>query len=93
MNATVNLPTILRQHTGGLKKIQAAGSTVGEVFRSLGADYPALAEQLTDPSGNLPVFVNVFLDDEDIRYLDGLETSVDSGADITILPAVAGGAR
>jgi molybdopterin synthase sulfur carrier subunit len=93
MNATVNLPTILRQHTGGAKKVEASGSTVGEVFRSLGAEYPKLAEQLTDPNGNLPVFVNVFLDDEDIRYLDGLETSVDSGADITILPAVAGGSR
>lgn len=91
MSTTVNLPTILRQHAGGAKKIEAAGATVGEVFRSLGDDYPKLAEQLTDPNGDLPVFVNVFLDDEDIRYLDGLETSVESGSDITILPAVAGG--
>ncbi len=93
MSTTVNLPTILRQHTGGAKRVEASGATVGEVFRSLGADYPKLVEQLTDPDGKLPVFVNVFLDDEDIRYLDGLETAIDSGSDITILPAVAGGAR
>lgn len=91
MTTIVNLPTILRQHADGAKKIEASGSTVGEVFRSLGDDFPKLAEQLSDPNGDLPIFVNVFLDDEDIRYLDGLETSVEPGSDITILPAVAGG--
>lgn len=89
---TINLPTILREHAGGAKRISADGKTISEVFAAVGAEYPKLAEQLTDGSGELPVFVNVFLDDEDIRYLDGLETQVDDRADITILPAVAGGA-
>ncbi len=88
---TINLPTILRQHTGGAKKITASGRTVGEVFAAIGSEYPKLGEQLTSPDGGLPIFVNVFLDDEDIRYLDGLDTVVDENADITILPAVAGG--
>jgi molybdopterin converting factor small subunit len=88
---TINLPTILRQHTGGAKKITANGRTVGEVFAAVGNEYPKLGEQLTNAEGGLPIFVNVFLDDEDIRYLDGLDTVVDDSADITILPAVAGG--
>lgn len=88
---TINLPTILRQHTGGAKKITASGRTVGEVFAAIGNEYPKLGEQLTNPEGGLPVFVNVFLEDEDIRYLDGLDTEVEDDADITILPAVAGG--
>jgi molybdopterin converting factor small subunit len=88
---TINLPTILRQHTGGAKKITANGRTVGEVFAAVGNEYPKLGEQLTNSDGGLPIFVNVFLNDEDIRYLDGLDTVVDDKADITILPAVAGG--
>ena len=88
---TINLPTILRQHTGGAKKISAGGRTVGEVFSAVAAEYPKLGEQLANVDGGLPVFVNVFLDDEDIRYLDGLDTPVDERSDITILPAVAGG--
>lgn len=88
---TINLPTILRQHTGGAKKITASGRTVGEVFAAVGREYPKLGEQLSNPEGGLPIFVNVFLGDEDIRYLDGLDTAVDDNADITILPAVAGG--
>lgn len=88
---TINLPTILREHTGGAKRITGTGRTIAEVFADVGEEYPKLAEQLTSAAGDLPVFVNVFLDDEDIRYLDGLETVVDDRADITILPAVAGG--
>lgn len=88
---TINLPTILRQHTGGAKKITASGRTIGEVFAAIGNEYPKLGEQLANPDGGLPVFVNVFLEDEDIRYLDGLDTEVEDDADITILPAVAGG--
>lgn len=88
---TINLPTILRQHTGGAKKISASGRTVGEVFSAVAEEYPKLGEQLANADGGLPVFVNVFLEDEDIRYLDGLDTPVDERSDITILPAVAGG--
>lgn len=91
MTATINLPTILRTHAGGSRTIEATGSTVGEVFDDVSRTYPKLAEQLTSPEGGLPVFVNVFVDDEDIRYLAGLDTEVADRAEITILPAVAGG--
>jgi molybdopterin converting factor small subunit len=88
---TINLPTILREHTGGAKRINAEGETVGEVFAAAVLEFPKLGAQLTNADGGLPMFVNVFLDDEDIRYLDGLDSVVSAGADITILPAVAGG--
>ena len=91
MSATINLPTILRTHAGGSRTIQATGTTVAEVFNDLSQSYPKLGEQLASPDGGLPVFMNVFVDDEDIRYLDGLETAVDDRTEITILPAVAGG--
>lgn len=88
----INLPTVLRQHAGGAKTVEATGGTVGEVFADLAHRYPALGAQLTAPDGEgLPIFVNVFVDDEDIRYLDGLDTPVDERSEITILPAVAGG--
>jgi sulfur-carrier protein len=91
MSATINLPTILRNHAGGNRTVQGAGTTVAEVFSDLSRTYPKLGEQLASPDGGLPVFMNVFVDDEDIRYLDGLETAVDDRSEITILPAVAGG--
>jgi sulfur-carrier protein len=91
MSATINLPTILRIHAGGNRTIEAQGSTVGEVFADVSQTYPKLVEQLGAAGGMLPVFVNVFVDDEDIRYLDGLDTPVGDRTEITILPAVAGG--
>jgi molybdopterin converting factor small subunit len=91
VSATINLPTILRTHAGGSRTIEVSGSTVGEVFDNVARDYPKLGAQLSSPDGGLPVFVNVFVDDEDIRYLSGLDTSVGERTEITILPAVAGG--
>lgn len=91
MTATINLPTILRSHAGGARAIEASGRTVGEAFADVAARYPKLGEQLASPSGGLPVFVNVFVDDEDIRYLAGLDTPLEEQSEITILPAVAGG--
>ena len=91
MSATINLPTILRSHAGGSRTIEVDGSTVGEVFRNVSRAHPKLGEQLTSSEGRLPVFVNVFVDDEDIRYLAGLDTEVGDRTEITILPAVAGG--
>lgn len=88
---TIKLPTILRQHANGETTVEADGDTVGEVFADLARRHPALASQLAASDGSLPVFVNVFLDDEDIRYLDGLETEVGERSELTILPAVAGG--
>lgn len=91
MRATINLPTILRTHAGGSRSIEADGATVGEVFEHLSRLHPKLGEQLSSPQGGLPIFVNVFVDDEDIRYLEGLDTPVGDRSEITILPAVAGG--
>ncbi len=91
MTHTIRLPTILRVYAGGDASVTAHGATVGEVFSDLGKRYPALGRQLLDPDGSVPVFVNVFLNDEDIRYLKGLDTPISQPSEITILPSVAGG--
>jgi molybdopterin converting factor small subunit len=87
----VRLPTLLRPHADGAATVTTDGATVGEVFAQLTARYPGLADQLVDPDGGLHKFVNVYLNDDDIRYLEQLDTKVDSGDVISILPAVAGG--
>lgn len=91
MPTIVSLPTVLRSHVGGARRIEAKGATVGEVFAQVAELHPKLGAQLLSPEGGLPVFVNVFVDDEDIRYLEGLSTPVTDRTEITILPAVAGG--
>jgi len=88
----VNLPTVLRSHAGGAKTVSAEGSTVGEVLTSLIADYPGLSGQVINDDGTLHKFVNVYLNDDDVRYLSALDTPVAPTDDISILPAVAGGA-
>ena len=90
--AVVRIPTVLRPHTGGEARVEVAGATVGEVLGGLVADNPALAERLLE-DGKVRGYVNVFVDDEDIRYLDGEATAVAADAEISIMPAVAGGAR
>ena len=92
MPVQVNLPTVLRTHAGGAKTVSAEGSTVGEVLVSLVADYPGLAGQVINDDGTLHKFVNVYLNDDDVRYLSALDTPVTPTDDISILPAVAGGA-
>jgi sulfur-carrier protein len=90
---TVKVPPILRQQTGGESEISADGATVGEVLRALATAHPGTEDQLFSEDGDLNRYVNVYLNDEDVRVLDGLDTSV-SGADtVVILPAMAGGAR
>jgi len=91
MTHSIRLPTILRVHAGGEAAVTAHGSTVGETFADVGKRYPGLARQLLDPDGSVPVFVNVFLNDEDIRYLQGLNTPISQPSEIIILPSVAGG--
>lgn len=88
----VRIPTVLRPHTGGEARVEVAGATVGEVLGALVADNPALEERLLE-DGRVHGYVNVFVDDEDIRYLDGEATVVPDGAEVSIMPAVAGGAR
>ena len=89
--ATVRIPTVLRKHTDGQAKVEAAGGTVAEVFDSLIAEHPGLGDQLLDDDG-VRGFINVYVEDEDIRYIDGLQSSVEDGDEIAIMPAVAGGA-
>ena len=91
MAVDVKLPTLLRVHADGAASITADGDTIGAVFEELTARFPGLAGNLIDDDGNLHKFVNVYRDDDDIRYLEGLDTAVDDGNVISILPAVAGG--
>ncbi|CAM3034339.1 MoaD/ThiS family protein [Skermania piniformis] len=96
MSVTVSVPTVLRPHTGGAKRVQATGSTVAEVIDDLDANYAGLKDRLVQ-DGKLLRFVNVYVSqdgvDEDIRFSGGLATVVADGATVTILPAVAGGDR
>jgi molybdopterin synthase sulfur carrier subunit len=91
MSVTVRIPTQLRTLTGGAGEVAADGSTVGDVLKSLDAAHPGMGDRLFDESGKLRRFVNVFVADEDVRFLDGLETSVSEGQTVSIIPAVAGG--
>jgi sulfur-carrier protein len=86
----VRIPTPLRPHAGGLDRVEAVGSTVGEIVTQLVTTYPALRERLFD-GAELRRFVNVYVNDEDIRYLDDLATPVAPGDEVSIIPAVAGG--
>lgn len=90
MAVEVRVPTILRSFTGGEKVVTAEGSSLESVIRNLDDNYPGIADRLLDESG-LRRFVNVYVNDEDVRFLDGLSTPVSENDSITILPAVAGG--
>jgi molybdopterin converting factor small subunit len=91
MPVEVRLPTVLRQHAGGQPWVRANGGTVGEVFEDLVRQFPGLGGQVVTHEGALHKFVNVYVDDDDVRYLDKLDTKVSDDTVITVLPAVAGG--
>jgi molybdopterin synthase sulfur carrier subunit len=91
MSLTVRIPTQLRPLTGGAGEVEVEGSTVGDALKALDASHPGMADRLFDEAGNLRRFVNVFLADEDVRFLDVLATPVPSGQTLSIVPAVAGG--
>ena len=91
MPAEVRLPTVLRAQADGQASVAAEGATIGELFNTLIAKYPGLQANLLDEQGGLHKFVNVYKNDDDIRYLEGLDTKVDEGDVVSILPAVAGG--
>jgi len=87
----VRLPTVLRQHAGGQSTVKANGSTIGEVFEDLLRQFPLLAGQVITDEGTMHKFVNVYRNDDDVRFLDKLATPVADADVVTILPAVAGG--
>ena len=88
---TVRLPTVLRPQANGQSTVELSGATVGEVVTALVSEYPGLKTNILDDDGNVRKFVNVYVNDEDIRFLDKLDTPVAAGAEVAILPAVAGG--
>ena len=90
--ATIRIPPVLRPSVGGEREVSADGATVGAVLRSLAEAHPETQGQLFDEGGELNRYVNVYLNDEDVRVLDGLETAVADADAIVILPAMAGGA-
>lgn len=92
MAIKVSIPTILRSHTDGQKAVEASGNTVAEVINDLDSKHGGLKDRLVK-EGNLHRFVNVYVNDEDVRFSGGLESSVADGDSVTILPAVAGGMR
>ena len=90
---TLKIPPVLRPQTGGDAEVSAAGSTVGEVLRALAEAHPGTRPQLFADGGELNRYVNVYLNDEDVRVLDGLDTPVSDSDTVVILPAMAGGAE
>ena len=93
MAIEVRIPTILRTYTGGAKAVDGSGATLDELLSNLDSAHNGLRDRLVDDSGKLRRFVNVYLNDEDVRFLGALETPVKDGDTVTVLPAVAGGAR
>jgi sulfur-carrier protein len=93
MSVTVSIPTILRPHTGGEKRVSANGESLGAVISDLEANYSGITERLIDSDnpGKLHRFVNIYVNDEDVRFSGGLDTTIADGDSVTILPAVAGG--
>ena len=89
--ATVRIPPVLRASVGGEKELDAEGSSVGEILRSIADEHPETESQLFGPDGGLNRYVNVYLNDEDVRVLDGLDTGVGDSDTLVILPAMAGG--
>ncbi|BBZ76907.1 sulfur carrier protein CysO [Mycolicibacterium anyangense] len=94
MSVTVSIPTILRTHTGGEKRVSASGDTLQAVIADLEANYSGISDRLLDSAngGKLNRFVNIYVNDEDVRFSGGLATEISDGDSVTILPAVAGGA-
>ena len=91
MTVKIRIPTTLRPLTGGESEVEVEATTVAEAFTALEAAHPGFRERLYDESGNLRRFVNVFVADDDVRYLEGDATAVPEGETISIIPAVAGG--
>ena len=91
MSVMVRIPTPLRRMTNGESKVEMESSNLGELVEKLDGAYPGFKDRLVDENGELRYFVNIYVNGEDVRFLDGLGTSISSGAEVSIVPAVAGG--
>jgi molybdopterin converting factor small subunit len=91
MSVSVRIPTILRTYTGGAAEVAAEGATLAAVIEDLEANHTGIRGRILDDSGKLRRFVNVYVNDDDVRFADGLETAISDGGSISIIPAVAGG--
>lgn len=91
MSVSVRIPTILRTYTNGEAEVSAEGATLSAVIDSLEKSYPGIAARVLDDQGKLRRFVNVYVNDDDVRFAEGLETATPDGANVSVIPAVAGG--
>ena len=91
MSVLVRIPTPLRRMTNGQAKVEMQSSNLGELVDKLDGEYPGLKARLVDENGELRYFVNIYLNGEDVRFMEGLETSTSEGDEVSIVPAVAGG--
>ena len=92
MSVTVRVPPVFRTMTGGSSQVSLEGDTVGQLLDALEAEHPGFKAKLLDDDGKLVRYVNLFVDDDDVRFLDGLDTKVPAGGTLSIMQAVAGGA-
>jgi len=91
MSVSVRIPTILRTYTGGASEVDARGATLAEVLDDLDASYPGIRARILDDQGALRRFVNVYVGNDDVRFLDALDTKTPEGTQVSVIPAVAGG--
>ncbi|MDH2430422.1 MoaD/ThiS family protein [Sphaerisporangium sp. TRM90804] len=91
MSVSVRIPTILRTYTDGASEVNGEGATLREVFQKLESDYPGIGARILDETGKIRRFVNVYVGEEDVRFAEGLDTPTPDGAQISVIPAVAGG--
>jgi sulfur-carrier protein len=91
MSVSVRIPTILRPYTNGVAEVSGDGGTLREVLQKLDADYPGIGGRILDDTGKIRRFVNVYVGEEDVRFSEGLDTPTPEGAQISVIPAVAGG--
>ncbi|GII79630.1 molybdopterin synthase sulfur carrier subunit [Sphaerisporangium rufum] len=91
MSVSVRIPTILRTYTDGAAEVTGEGATLREVLQKLDSDFPGIGARVLDESGKIRRFVNVYVGEEDVRFADGLDTATPEGAQISVIPAVAGG--
>ncbi len=91
MSVSVRIPTILRNYTNGESEVQADGGNLAEVLESLDTSYPGIKARILDDEGSIRRFVNVYVGNDDVRFLEALQTSTPEGAQVSVIPAVAGG--